>query len=226
MSKPTLAVAAAVTGMTAALLCAQAQTRESQAAMTPSKALAILKEGNERFAAGRRAPRDYAAEARATAAKQHPFAAVVSCMDSRAPVEILFDRGIGDVFSLRGAGNVIDEDVLGGLEYAADVVGVKLILVLGHSNCGAVKGAIDGFELGYLTQLLAKIRPAIPGPIPEGKSKDEAFVAKVAEGNVRLAMKEIRERSVIVRRLLDSGKVGLAGGMYDLATGRVRFYAD
>jgi carbonic anhydrase len=226
MSKPTLAVAAAVAGMTAALLHAQAQTMDSQAAMTPSKALATLREGNERFAAGKRAPQDFAAELRATAAKQHPFAAVVSCMDSRAPVEILFDRGIGDVFSLRGAGNVIDEDVLGGLEYAVAVVGVKLILVLGHSNCGAVKGAIDGVELGHLTQLLARIRPAIRGPIPEGKSKDEAFVAKVAEGNVRLGMTEIRERSVIVRDLLGSGKIGLVGGMYDLTTGKVAFYAD
>ncbi len=118
MRKPALAVAAALVGMTAAMLPAQAQTSDSQAEMNPSKALAILKEGSERFAAGKRTPRDYATELRATTAPQHPFAAVVSCVDSRAPVEILFDRGIGDVFILRGAGDVIDEDVLGSLEYA------------------------------------------------------------------------------------------------------------
>lgn len=225
MTKPTLAVAAAAAAMAAAMLHAQ-MTKDTQASMTPSKALAALKEGNQRFASGRREHRDYGAELRATAAKQYPFAAVVSCMDSRAPVEIVFDRGIGDVFSLRGAGNVIDNDVLGGLEYAVAAIGVKLIMVLGHSNCGAVKGAIDGVELGHLTQLLAKMRPAIEGPIPAAKSKDEAFVAKVAERNVRLSMKEIRERSPVVREMLDSGKVGLAGGMYDIGTGKVALYAD
>ena len=239
MTKWTLAVAAVLTGISSAALQAQApgtaavqagaataQTKESQAAMTPSKALAALKEGNQRFAAGKRDPRDFAAQIRATASGQYPFAAIVSCMDSRAPVEILFDQGIGDVFSLRNAGNVIDTDVLGSLEYAAKVVGVKLILVLGHSHCGAVKGVIDGVELGNLTQLLAKIRPAIEGPVPEAKSKDEAFVAKVAQRNVRLSMKAIRDGSPVIRELLDSGRVGLTGGMYDIETGRVVVYAD
>jgi carbonic anhydrase len=225
MTKPSLALAAAVAAMAAAMLHAQ-MTKDSQAAMTPSKALATLKEGNARFSAGERHPRDFAVEIRATASGQYPFAAIVSCMDSRAPVEILFDQRIGKVFSLREAGNVIDVDVLGGLEYAAKVVGVKLILVLGHSHCGAVKGAIDGVELGNLTQLLAKIRPAIEGPIPAAKSKDEAFVAKVAERNVRLSLKEIRERSPVLREMLDSGKVGLAGGMYDIETGKAVLYAD
>jgi carbonic anhydrase len=224
MRKTTVAVVAAVAGMAAAL---DAQTtKESQAAMTPSTALAALREGNARFAAGKRTPRDLGAEVRSSASGQYPFAAIVSCMDSRAPVEILFDQGIGDVFSLREAGNVIDVDVLGGLEYAAKVVGVKLILVLGHSHCGAVKGAVDGVELGNLTALLAKIRAAITGPVPEGKSKDEAFVAKVAKENVRHSMKEIREQSPVLREMLDSGKLGLAGAMYDIETGKVAFYAD
>ena len=239
MTKWTLAVVAVLAGISSAALQAQApgtaaaqagaataQTKESQAAMTPSKALATLKEGNQRFAAGKRDPRDFAAQIRATASGQYPFAAVVSCMDSRAPVEILFDQGIGDVFSLRNAGNVIDEDVLGSLEYAVKVVGVKLILVLGHSHCGAVKGAVDGVELGNLTQLLAKIKPAIEGPIPAGKSKDDAFVAKVAQRNVHQSMKQIREKSPLIREQLDSGRVGLTGGMYDIETGKVVFYAD
>lgn len=205
---------------------AAVQTRASQAEMTAAKALALLTEGNARFAAGRREVRDFPAQVRATAPGQFPFAAVVSCMDSRAPVEILFDRSIGDVFSLRNAGNVVDLDVLGSLEYAAKVVGVKLVLVLGHSHCGAVKGAVDGVELGNLTQLLEKIRPAIVGPIPAGKSKGDDFVAKVAERNVHLSMKEIRDGSPIVRELAETGKLGLVGGMYDIDTGRVVFYAD
>lgn len=224
MRKGTLAVSAAWVGMAAML---HAQPREdSQTAMTPSKALAKLKEGNARFAVGQRRHRDFAAEVRATAPAQYPFAAIVSCMDSRAPVEILFDQGIGDVFSLREAGNVIDVDVLGGLEYAAKVVGVKLILVLGHSHCGAIKGAIDGVELGNLTQLLAKIQRVIEEPIPSAKSEDAAFVSKVAERNVRLSVKEIPERSPVLREMLDSGKLGMAGGMYDIETGQVVFYAD
>ena len=127
---------------------AQVQTKESQAAMTPAQALERLKEGNRRFVSGERKPRDFNAKVIATAAGQYPFAAIVSCMDSRAPMEIILDQGIGDMFSLRTAGNVVDEDVLGGLEYAAKVAGVKLLLVLGHSGCGAVKGAIDNVHLG------------------------------------------------------------------------------
>lgn len=120
----------------------------------------------------------------------------------------------------------MDPDVLGGAEYAAKVVGVKLILILGHTHCGAVKGAIDGAELGNLTQLLEKIKPAIGGPVPAAKSKDDAFVTQVAERNVRLSMKRLRDESPVLRELIDSGKVGLVGGMYDLDTGKVTFLAD
>ena len=202
------------------------QTKASQAEMTPGKALSALKDGNARFAAGRTTPRDLQAQVHATAGGQYPFAAIVSCMDSRAPVELVFDRGLGDVFSLREAGNVVDVDTLGGLEYATKVIGVKLVLVMGHSHCGAVKGAIDDVKLGNLTALLAKIRPAIEGPVPPGGSKDDAFVEKVAERNVRLSMKEIREKSPVVKELVDSGTVGLAGAMYDIDTGKVVFLAD
>jgi carbonic anhydrase len=201
-------------------------TKEAQAAMTPAAALERLKEGNARFAAGHGTARNLQAKVLATAAGQYPFAAVLSCMDSRAPVEILFDQTIGDMFSLRVAGNVVGRDMLGSLEYAMKVVGSRLILVLGHSDCGAIKGAIDGVELGNLTALLKKIGPAVLRPIPAAKSKDSAYVARVAEGNVHLSTKEIREQSPVLKELLDAGKIGLAGGIYDVETGKVVFYAD
>lgn len=217
---------AALVFAAAGLAPAQVQTKESQAAMTPVQALERLKEGNRRFLAGERKARDLHAKVLATAAGQYPFAAIVSCMDSRAPMELVLDQGIGDMFSLRTAGNVIDADVLGGLEYAAKITGAKLLVVLGHTHCGAVKGAIDDVRLGNLTQLLARIRPAILMAGPGSSSKDKAFVARVEEQNVRLGMKEIRERSAILDDLFDSGAVGLAGGMYDIETGKVTFYAD
>jgi carbonic anhydrase len=234
MRSRTLA-AAALAGMAAAALYAQAQapaaaapskaggvqTQATLAEMTPAKALFALTDGNARFVAGQREPRDYKAQVHATASGQYPFAAIVSCMDSRAPVEIVFDRGIGDVFSIRNAGNVIDQDVLGSLEYAAQVVGVKLILVMGHTHCGAVKGAIDGVQLGNLTQLLEKIRPAVGGKVPPAGSKDDAFVAKVGRDNVFLASQEIYKKSPIIKALVDSRKVAIANAMYDVDTGKV-----
>lgn len=227
MMRRTTLLTAVLIVVLAASIFAQAQTKESQAAITPSKALDMLKEGNARFLGGKMKARDLNAKVVATATGQYPFAAIVSCMDSRAPVEILFDQAIGDVFSLRVAGNVVDTNFLGSLEYAAKVVGVKLILVLGHTSCGAVKGAIDDVKLGNLTALLADIKPAIAaaGP-PPGTSKDKAFVDRVAAANVRLAMRHVREGSAVVRELLDSGKIGLVGGMYDVETGKATFFAD
>ncbi len=211
----------------AVVASAQVQTKETQAALSPSKALSLLQEGNARFVAGRGGKTDLKAQVAATASGQYPFAVIVSCMDSRVPVEPIFDRGIGDVFSLRVAGNVVDDDFLGSLEYAAKVIGVKLILVLGHSDCGAVKGAIDDVRLGNLTALLTKIRPAVDaaGP-PRGTSKDKAYVARVAEQNVRLGMKRIREKSPALKEMIDSGQLGLAGGMYDLSTGKAVISTD
>jgi carbonic anhydrase len=197
------------------------ETRESQAAMTPTTALERLKEGNLRFISNATKKRDWSAKIGATASGQFPFAAVLGCMDSRAPIEIILDQGLGDIFSVRVAGNVVNDDELGSLEYAVKV-GTKLILVLGHTSCGAVKGAIDGVQLGNLTGLLAKIHPAVAAANCNS-SKDEACVTKVAELNVREALKEVREKSPYLRKYLDDGTVGLVGGIYDVATGKVTF---
>jgi carbonic anhydrase len=213
----TLVLGCALSG----LALAQVQTQESQQAMTPAAALARLREGNGRFVANTPRARDWSAKVAATAAGQYPFAAVLSCMDSRAPVEIVFDQGLGDVFAVRVAGNVVNEDELGSLEYAAKV-GAKLIVVLGHTSCGAVKGAIDGVELGNLTGLLHKIQPAVEAAQCRD-SKSEACVTSVAEQNVRQSMREIRARSPYLAEYLDKGKVELVGAMYDVATGKVTF---
>jgi carbonic anhydrase len=194
--------------------------------MSPQNALAKLRAGNARFAAGQSRPRNLPAELRATAPGQYPFAVILSCLDSRAPVELLFDQGIGDLFSARVAGNVLNDDILGSLEFACKVSGSKLILVLGHSNCGAIKGAIGNVELGKLTGLLDKIKPAaaqVPDSVQPRTAKNDDFVQKVAEANVRLVMQQIREQSPILREMLDIGTIALAGGMYDLATGEVHF---
>lgn len=220
-SKPT------APSVAAASASAFVQTKESQAAMTPQQALAELRAGNARFVSGQSQVRDLPAQVRATAAGQYPFAVVLSCLDSRQPIEIVFDQGIGDIFSARVAGNVLNDDILGSMEFACKASGAKLIAVIGHSNCGAIKGAVDAVQLGNLTGLLAKIQPAIgavPADVQPRTSKNYAFVNAVAEANVRLVMKEIPERSPILREMLDKGEIGLVGGMYDLKTGKVEFY--
>src|SRR5262245_27149740 len=201
------------------------QTKESQAAMTPAKAVETLKQGNARFRAGTTVQKNLPAKVKASAAGQYPFAAVLSCMDSRIPAEAVFDQSIGDFFSIRVAGNVVNVDNLGSLEYAVKVNGVKTVVVLGHTSCGAVKGASDDVKLGNLTELLAKIKPAMAASGP-GTSKDHAYVDKVAEQNVRLAMKEIREKSPVVKEAIDSGAISMVGGMYDLETGAVTFLSN
>lgn len=200
------------------------QTQGSQTAMTPVAALERLKGGNFRFISNTAKPRNWLAKVSATTAGQFPFAAILGCMDSRVPIEIVFDQGIGDMFGIRVAGNVVNDDELGSLEYAVKV-GTKLIVVLGHTGCGAVKGAIDDVKLGNLTGLLAKIRPAVAAASCSS-SKDEACVTKVAELNVQQAAKEIREKSPYLRKYLDEGKVGLVGGIYDVATGKVTFLGN
>jgi carbonic anhydrase len=201
------------------------QTAESQAAMTPASAVEKLKKGNARFVEKNMRSRDWLAKVPATAGGQYPFAAILACMDSRTPIEIIFDQGIGDVFGIRIAGNVVNEDVLGSMEYATKVAGSKLLVVLGHTSCGAVKGSIDDAKLGNLTGLLAKIRPAVSASGP-GSSKDDAYVTKVAQANVSQAMKEIREKSPTIKAQLDAGTVGLVGAMYDVSTGKVTFLPD
>ncbi len=202
-------------------------TKELQAAMTPQQALAELRRGNARFVAGHPLKRDFRAEVKATASGQYPFAVVLSCLDSRQPIEIVLDQGIGDIFSARVAGNVLSEDMVGSMEFGCKVSGAKLIAIIGHSNCGAIKGTVDGVELASLTGLLAKIKPAmeaVPADIQPRTSKNLEFVNKVAEANVRLVMQQIRERSPILREMLDQGQIGLVGGMYNLSTGEVRFF--
>lgn len=202
-------------------------TKEAQAALSPDEALAKLRAGNARFVAGHPQTRNLPAEVRATAPGQYPFAVILSCLDSRQPIEIVFDQGIGDVFSARVAGNVLNDDILGSMEFACKVSGAKLIAVVGHSNCGAIKGAVDHVELGNLTGLLARIQPAIArvsSDVQPRTGKNDEFVQKTAEANVRLVTQQIRQQSPILREMLDSGKIGLVGGMYDLSTGAVRFF--
>jgi len=201
------------------------QTSESQAGMTPASALEKLKKGNARFVEKNMKSRHWLAKVSATSGGQYPFAVILACMDSRAPIEIIFDQGIGDVFGIRIAGNVVNDDVLGSMEYATKVVGSKLIVVLGHTSCGAVKGAIEDAKLGNLTALLAKIRPAVSASGP-GSAKDDAYVDKVAQANVSQAMKEIREKSPTIKDQLDAGTVGLVGAIYDVSTGKVTFLPD
>jgi carbonic anhydrase len=201
------------------------QTAESQGALTPTSALEKLKKGNTRFVEQNMRTRDWMAKVPATASGQHPFAAILACMDSRNPIEVIFDQGIGDVFGIRIAGNIINDDELGSMEYATKVVGVKLIVVLGHTSCGAVKGAIDDAKLGNLTGLLAKIRPAVSASGP-GSSKDDAYVTKVAQANVSQAIREIRQKSPTIKQQLDAGTVGLVGAMYDVSSGEVMFLSD
>lgn len=202
------------------------RTPEAQARMSPQDALAKLCAGNARFVAGQSRVRNLPAEVRGTAAGQYPFGVVLGCLDSRVPVEAIFDQGIGDLFTARVAGNVLNDDILGSLEFACKASGSKLIVILGHSNCGAIKGAIGNVELGKLTGLLEKIKPAaaqVPESVQPRTSKNDEFVQKVAEANVRLVMHQIREQSSILREMLDAGSIGIAGGMYDLSTGEVHF---
>jgi len=202
-------------------------TEADQTLMTPTEAFIRLQEGNNRFRAGQRAARDWPAQVKATAHGQHPFASIVSCMDSRTAVEHVFDLGLGDVFSLRIAGNIINDDVLGSLEYAHKVAGAKLIVVLGHSHCGAMKGAADDVVFGNLTSLLARIKPAVVGVPADGKprtSKNLKFVDDVGRLNVILAVRQIRERSIVLRELNDRQAIDIIGGFYDIETGKVEFY--
>ncbi len=203
-----------------------APTQAAQAAMTPDDALQKLKEGNARFVAGQPLLRDLAAQRTATATGQYPFAVILSCLDSRTSVEQVFDLGIGDAFNARVAGNVLNDDILGSMEFACGVVGAKLIAGVGHSQCGAIKGACSQVELGNLTGLLRKIEPAVTSVTPavNRSAPDPAQVEAVAEANVRLVMGQITDRSPLLAGLVRDGKVAVVGGMQDLATGRVTFF--
>ena len=206
---------------------ADVQTSESQAALTPDAALKLLKDGNRRFLEGEMVNRDFQAQVSATASGQYPHSIVLSCIDSRVPPEIVFDQGLGDIFAPRVAGNFVDEELLGSMEFAAAVAGSKTIVVLGHTECGAVKGACDDVKLGNLTQTLANIRPAVEavtGVPGERNSKNKAFVDAVAHENVRHTVQNILERSAVLKELVDRGKLKVVGAMYDVATGEVSFF--
>jgi len=202
-------------------------TKETQAAMTPDSALTELKSGNARFVSGQSAQRDHRADVKTTASGQYPFAVVLSCLDSRVPIEIVLDQGIGDIFSARVAGNVLDDDILGSMEFGCKASGAKLIAVIGHSNCGAIKGAVDEVKLGKLSNLLGKIQPAIakiPPDVSPRTSANLQFIDKIAEANVRLVMQQIRERSSVLREMLDQHQIAVVGGLYDLSTGEIHFF--
>ena len=202
------------------------QTKQTQSATTPQKALQMLKEGNARFVQGNMLKRDLMQQVKATGSGQFPFAAIVGCMDSRASNELIFDQGIGDIFSARIAGNFVDDEILGSLEFACAAAGTKLILVLGHTECGAVKGACDDVVLANLTMTLANLKTAVkavPGYDSDRTSKNGKFVQAVADKNVVLTVDRIRERSPILRGMVDKGQIGLAGAMYDVHNGKVTF---
>jgi len=224
LSGVTVAAAAAGIGVPRAASAA-ALTREQRDKLTPDAVLALLERGNERFRTGTTQPHDYLAQKRATAGGQYPAAAILSCVDSRAPAEIILDARIGDVFVARIAGNIVNDDLLGSLEFACAAAGAKVVLVIGHTACGAVKGAIDGVELGHLTALLGKIRPAVAATEYAGErtSTNADFVDAVARTNVMRTVQDIRQRSGVLAGLEKDGKIRIAGSMYHLLGGRVEF---
>lgn len=202
------------------------QTKDIQTTLTPQQAFEILAEGNRRFVNNLRLNRNLLQQVNETSDGQYPFAIVLSCIDSRTSAELVFDQGLGDIFSVRIAGNVLNEDILGSMEFACQIAGSKLIVVLGHTKCGAVKGACSHVELGHLTGLLGKIGPAIHDVDSSGGRHlpPEAFVEQVAVENTRHQLRAITERSPILQRLFQEGRIGLVGGVYSVESGEVTFF--
>lgn len=201
-------------------------SKEDQDKLTPDQVVELLRKGNERFVAGEVTIRNHKAQIRKAALSQFPKAIVLSCVDSRVPVEDVFDRGIGDMFVARVAGNFVNADILGSMEFACHVSGSKVILVLGHEHCGAVKAAIDSVELGNITEMLTKVTPAVEqteGFEGERKSSNEQFVHAVTERNVRLNIERIRSESPILQQMESDGKIAIIGGLYDMDNGEVTF---
>lgn len=204
-------------------------TKEIQAAISPLMALELLSDGNKRFVNNLKVNRNLLQQANETSDGQHPFAVILSCIDSRTSAELIFDQGLGDVFSIRIAGNIINEDILGSMEFGCKVAGSKIIVVLGHTKCGAIKGACDHVEMGNLTALLSKIQPAVydEKTVTENRnSGNNEFVEKVASINVKRTVHAIMERSPILKEMIESGSIGIVGGTHDITTGEVRFYDD
>jgi carbonic anhydrase len=204
---------------------AAALSKAQRDKMTPDDIVAAMKKGNERFRVGKESPHNYLAQQKVSAKGQYPAAVILSCIDSRAPAETIMDLGIGDVFNARVAGNIANDDILGSMEFACKLAGAKVVLVMGHTACGAIKGAIDNAQLGNLTGLLTKIRPAVEATQYSGErsSKNDAFVDAVARKNVELAMADIRKRSAVLAELESAKTVKIVGSMYNLETGVVEF---
>ncbi len=207
----------------------KAHNKESQSQMTPRKAMEFLQEGNNRFVKNLKTDRNLLSQVNDTREGQWPFATILSCIDSRTSAELIFDQGLGDIFSVRIAGNIVNTDILGSMEFACKVAGSKLIVVLGHSKCGAVKGACDHIEMGNLTELLSKIQPAVyqeNNTKTDRNSKNSPFVENVAKINVKRNVKNIIERSFILEQMVENGEIGVIGAMHNIETGKVTFYSD
>lgn len=204
-------------------------TKELQEAITPPLALELLKEGNKRFINNLKSHRNLLQQINETSEGQHPFAVILSCIDSRTSAELIFDQGLGDIFSVRIAGNILNEDILGSMEYGCKIAGARIVVVLGHTKCGAISGACDHLEMGNLTALLSKLRPAVDDEqtvIANRNSANSEFVEKVSAINVRRTVKAVIERSTILKGLIDAKQIGIIGGMYNITTGEVIFYDD
>lgn len=202
-------------------------TKESQDKITPQKALEFLKEGNLRFINNLKTDRNLLKQVNQTSEGQFPFATILSCIDSRTSAELIFDQGLGDIFSIRIAGNVLNEDILGSMEYACNVAKSKIIVVLGHTNCGAIISACNNVEVGHLTFLLRKIKPAIESEvtiIKERNGNNVNFVNNVCINNLNQSIKQIRQQSIILRNLENSGDIIIIGGLYSVETGVVKFF--
>ncbi|MCC5791602.1 MAG: carbonic anhydrase [Legionellaceae bacterium] len=202
-------------------------TKEQQQNITPKQAIELLKAGNRRFLNNLKINRNLLQQVNETSQGQHPFAAVLSCMDSRAPAELIFDQGLGDIFSLRIAGNILNEDIIGSLEFACKIIGAKLITVIGHTGCGAIQGACKGVELGYLSQVLGKINPVITKvkmahPYLEEDSPE--FMEHVTRLNIQCIVEELAQRSSILDSLLSEQKIAIVGGLYHIDKGEVEFF--
>ena len=205
---------------------ADALTKAQRDEMSPSEIIDVMKKGNERFRGGVRQNRNYLNEQKASASGQYPAAVLLSCIDSRAPAEVIMDLGLGDIFNCRVAGNVANPDILGSMEFACKLAGAKVVLVMGHTACGAIKGAIDNAELGNLTGLLDKIKPAVQATNYSGErsAKNYAFVDAVARTNVQITMDNVRKNSAVLANLESKGTIKIAGAMYNLETGAVEFF--
>lgn len=209
----------------------KAHTKETQSSITPRRALEFLQEGNQRFVSNLQADRDLLGQVNETRDGQWPFATILSCIDSRTSAELIFDQGLGDIFSIRIAGNVINSDILGSMEFACNIAGSKLLVVLGHTKCGAIKGACDHVEMGHLTELLSKLQPAVyqersVTDAAQRNSKNATFVENVARINVHRSVQAVIERSFILEELVAEEKIGVVGGVYDVDTGRVQFFEE